>query len=794
MLSRLFKKRDDVAATPSAPLAPAAPDRAALAGEARAEWAPRLQQAQGDDAALLLITQTAPTWEVKLAAVEGLVSEESLKQAEREMRTQDSRVHRAAKRRLVAAVAQREARAGAQSVIEAAAELADEVPLPANRLVAIDRDWQALDATLLTEAQVAEFAQWQERLNTLLREQGEQQQAQQRQIAEAKQAQEAAEAAAQAAAQAEEEARLAALAVVEPASAEPETSTAAAEPPAPRPNLSTEQRAQIEALLAQAEAALAEGQLSDMQQQLQALDAALEAANGAKLSDSLRARQQALHAERGRLKAWQKWGGARALESLVAEAEVLARATLAAADPEAANAPKLRLKTHADSIQSLRSRWKEVDRLGSTTANQALWSRFDAALQTAYQPIAAQQAVQKAARQENLQAREALLATLDALPDADESLSPDELAAHRKEQLRALGNFQLAWRQLGPLEHTVPPGARSSLQKRLSSSVARIEAPIEEARRTATSQREQLVARAEALVQELGRNPASRDAIPRVRELQAEWQQHARTLPLARPVEGALWARFKAATDAVFAQREAAFSARDAELASNLAAREALLARLSAIDLDATPVAEMQRALAEADREWRQVVEVPRAAVNSLETRFREARAALAQAVADSARKRWQAQCDALLAKLALCEERESAATEASDGADRWAAVAPVPAGWDKPLAQRWSAAPTSGPLAAPAFDDLLLQLEAAFDLPASPELQAARRDLKLRALKDTLEGRAPQVRDPAAQRDAWFAAALRQSGTTFAQQQRLHAIVAALRQSTPSSSGDKSR
>src|SRR5689334_8939972 len=105
MLSRLFKKRDDVAATPSAPLAPAAPDRAALAGEARAEWAPRLQQAQGDDAALLLITQTAPTWEVKLAAVEGLVSEESLKQAEREMRTQDSRVHRAAKRRLVAAVA-----------------------------------------------------------------------------------------------------------------------------------------------------------------------------------------------------------------------------------------------------------------------------------------------------------------------------------------------------------------------------------------------------------------------------------------------------------------------------------------------------------------------------------------------------------------------------------------------------------------------------------------------------------------------------------------------------------------
>jgi len=147
-----------------------------------------------------------------------------------------------------------------------------------------------------------------------------------------------------------------------------------------------------------------------------------------------------------------------------------------------------------------------------------------------------------------------------------------------------------------------------------------------------------------------------------------------------------------------------------------------------------------------------------------------------------------------LTAKLALCEERESAATEVSDGVDRWAALAALPAAWEKSLAQRWSAAPESGPLAAPAFDELLLQLEAAFDLPATPELQAARRDMKLRALKDTLEGRAPQSRDPVTQRDAWFAAALRQSGTTFAQQQRLRVIVAALRQATTSSFGDKSR
>lgn len=39
------------------------------------------------------------------------------------------------------------------------------------------------------------------------------------------------------------------------------------------------------------------------------------------------------------------------------------------------------------------------------------------------------------------------------------------------------------------------------------------------------------------------------------------------------------------------------------------------------------------------------------------------------------------------------------------------------------------------------AVDDLLLQLEAALDMPATPEQLAARRHLKLRALKSALEG-----------------------------------------------------
>jgi hypothetical protein len=349
------------------------------------------------------------------------------------------------------------------------------------------------------------------------------------------------------------------------------------------------------------------------------------------------------------------------------------------------------------------------------------------------------------------------------------------MAAHWKEQLRALDRFQLAWRQLGPLEHTAPAGARAGLLERMRSSTLRIEAPLQEARRIAESEREQLIVRAEALKQGPG-------LVAQVRELQAEWQQHARALPLSRPVESALWARFKAATDALFARREAEFSAREAELAANLAAREELIARLDALPGDA---AETQRSLAEIDRAWRQAVEAPRGAAGAIEARYRDAREAVLRRLADNAQQRWQRQCDALAAKLALCEARESGSCSEEDFAPRWAAQDALPAPWENALAQRVAAPAEPGPLSPPAFDDLLLQLEVELDIPAPPEWQAARRELKLREMKAALErGGSPQS-GPSTPAEG-FAVALRQGGATANQRARLGALNRALRGAAP--------
>ena len=1118
MLSWFFKKWKAPAAPVVAPVTPAAvqaqAQQAALAkAEARtrqddterAAWQPRLQAAIGDDAALLAVAQAAPGLDIKLAAVQAMAGEPTLRQAERAFRGHDRRVHRLAKQRLEAAVARRTTQARVLALTDSAAALVGQTDVPLNHLVALDRDWRALDATWIEAPQQAHFNALRERIDSGLREQSDQQQRGQRWLADAAvaladlrqactqaaaggddnpgaglaSARAAAEAlqlgcpaapataalnlslasalqaaaavqarldllaalaqalvaqaavavvaavrvapagAAQAAALASDAPAVDALASDAPVSdatrgapahdvpvsastsgapahdapgsdtasgvlAHATVTTDAAAPvalslaerwqalpaladaalaeplalrfaqaqralspplpaaaparrqpdnradaradarPARAPRLApqapnADQAAHLDGLLTRAEASAADGQLAALQQQLQAIDAVLAAPPGVTLNlpaaDGLRGRYQALLDERSRLKDWQHWGGGRVREDLVAEAEALARITLAAlptagpavdaapapspaaaapaaaaaptnagtpaapaepvdptaptapttpptpttptkpaeattppaeadavavtdaagaaapADPSAATAPaapaapavaarpagpapgarpalSLNLKTHGDAIQALRSRWRELDRLGAA-ASPALWAAFDGALHQAYQPLAARQAAVKLARQDNLAAREALLDSLEALPGQPAGGAGDDAGAVWKAQLRALDRFQAAWRPLGPVEHTVPAAARDALLQRHRRAVERIEQPLQQARRAAAALREQLIERAESLVGTPDRGPAP-DAPQQVRALQVDWQQHARTLPLARAAENALWSRFKAATDAVFQQRDAAFGARDAELGANLAARQALLQRLTDLGATAARTASMtdptaqgdapgaarpaasdiERTLAEVDRAWRQDAELPRGAAAGLDARYREARAAAQRQLADAGRARWQACCDGLAARWQLCEWREaSASNTAADGvtpadlAQRWAALPAWPGACDDALARRWSAPlGASAAAAASGFDDTLLQLELALDLPAQPEQQAARQRLKLLALKSALEGRTA-TGATAFSPVPGLASALGQSGLDAAQRQRLQALLAALRQ-----------
>jgi hypothetical protein len=75
-------------------------------------------------------------------------------------------------------------------------------------------------------------------------------------------------------------------------------------------------------------------------------------------------------------------------------------------------------------------------------------------------------------------------------------------------------------------------------------------------------------------------NPGDRNSLDALRRAQERWQELARALPLERKAEQALWQRFRAACDAMFAQRKESAHAADAERHAHQAAKEALCAKL----------------------------------------------------------------------------------------------------------------------------------------------------------------------------------------------------------------------
>jgi hypothetical protein len=529
--------------------------------------------------------------------------------------------------------------------------------------------------------------------------------------------------------------------------------------------------------LERAEAALAAGHLADTHGHLLEVD---KLVHGGASADSLQSRIDAVRGEYIQLKGWQHWGGGLARDELVLQAEALAAATRGEPGMDII---KLSIQQQADVIDDLRSRWKELDRLGGATS-RTLWQRFDTALKAAYEPVAAHLAVQRAERAQNLQLRDQLVAALSevALPDDGERGE----TPNWKMVAATLERFHAEWRKLGPLEHTVPHKERPKLVARLDAAIQRLESPLSEARRVAELGRERLIANAKALAAEATASPRGRELTLKARELQGEWQRQATALPLARAVEGALWVRFKADIDAIFNARDAAYKARDAEFNARGAEREALIERLATITVD-TPAADLKRTLADVEAQWQRLGPASRADAARLESQFLSARSNARSLLATGAQRSWHAVCDALLAKVALCEELEQGTPSPDARAtleQRWTAQPSLPAVWEQALARRASLAHAKpgDSRAAASTDDLLLQLEAAFEVESPPVLAALRRELKLRAMKAALEGRKRSAPVPLSA-DVLLAAALECSKLDGPQRERLARVIAAVRE-----------
>ncbi|WP_250001627.1 DUF349 domain-containing protein [Actinoplanes sp. M2I2] len=187
-------------------------------------------------------------------------------------------------------------------------------------------------------------------------------------------------------------------------------------------------------------------------------------------------------------------------------------------------------------------------------------------------------------------------------------------------------------------------------------------ATLDGQRKQAQTAKEELVKEAESLSESSEWAPTAN----RLKELMAEWKAAPRA---AKEAEQRLWERFRAAQDAFFTRRSEVFSARDAEFKENLDRKQAILAEVEALDIDADPRG-AQNKLRDAQAAWHDAGRVPRESAASLDRRWRAAEERIRVAM-DSAWRKTTPQDNPLLQQMreqvAEAEQRLERARTAGD-------------------------------------------------------------------------------------------------------------------------------
>jgi hypothetical protein len=259
-----------------------------------------------------------------------------------------------------------------------------------------------------------------------------------------------------------------------------------------------------------------------------------------------------------------------------------------------------------------------------------------------------------------------------------------------------------------------------------------------------------------------------RDAPSKVKALQTQWQTQARSFTLAQRDERVLWEQFRAACNAVFEAREAKRKQEHDVKHESHRALEAICVELeqlaAATDKDE---GEMRRRLRDLDDQWRKRSGGSDPAVRRIETRFRDAKAAVTAALSARGRLREASVWQTLAAKERLCEELDAmVATRAAPATDsattavpeRWSALPSLSPAWEKPMLARRDAALRA--LADADADaavahasrveqgnqvraEMLLELEIALGLDSPAELQAQRLALQVKQLRQRFQSAA---------------------------------------------------
>lgn len=234
-------------------------------------------------------------------------------------------------------------------------------------------------------------------------------------------------------------------------------------------------------------------------------------------------------------------------------------------------------------------------------------------------------ALSEATAQEAQAAKELVdqaIAERTALVERAEAIAARDLSKVQWKQVTAeLGALFDEWQahqQTGP---RLSKGVSQQLWKRFRDARATVDkhrrafySELDDAHKTARDAKTRLVERAEALA------PRGVDGIPSYRTLLDEWKLAGRA---GRKADDTLWARFKAAGDALYSARAEQAAAEEADSAPKIEARQALLEEAKAV-ADESNIKSARALLTRIQRQWDEVGRIfPRDKERALDDRLR---------------------------------------------------------------------------------------------------------------------------------------------------------------------------
>lgn len=271
----------------------------------------------------------------------------------------------------------------------------------------------------------------------------------------------------------------------------------------------------------------------------------------------------------------------------------------------------------AKTVASLTTAVSEANAVGDLAS---LRTRLEAISGTVGELTEKQSAEARAAVDDAIAAREAIVA------DAEKIAAQDPAKAQWKQVSARLDELFQAWQTAQKDGPRLPKGVSDDLWKRFRAARSTIDghrkaffAELDSVHKEARARKQAIVERAEGL--------ASRGAaaIPDYRRLLDDWKTAGRA---GKKVDDALWARFRAAGDALYAAKAEVDARENEEFAGNLEQKLALLDEAEKL-LDATDRDAAKQTLLGIQRKWDAIGKVPRDSLRQVEDRLRKVEAAV---------------------------------------------------------------------------------------------------------------------------------------------------------------------